>query len=345
MSPPRRGVKPARPLAAVALAALLLWGGPAAAQGFDMAKGGGDTQIQVYADNGIEWAQDASRVIARGNAKAVRGNMTVTADTLTAYYRQGPSGNEIWRIDADGNVTISNPNDTATGDKATYDLDKAIFVLRGKPARLDTPTAIFTAEDSLEYWELDHMAVLRGHGIAIQKDKKLEADVLTAHFKDKDKANAAGGAAPARAAPTPVATAPAGGPGRRPGAGNEHGGGMDLERADAYGHVVLTTVQEMVTGDRGDYNMETGIATVSGSVKITRQGNELDGGYAHVDLNTGISKLFGAAPGGGGDQRARGVFVPERKDGERQQSVFHGTVPQGQGEAAPAGNVSGAGSP
>ncbi len=350
----------ARVLAASLVAALLLWCGPAAAQGFDMAKGGGDTQIQVYADNGIEWVQGANRVIARGNAKAIRGTMTVTADTLTAYYRQGPSGNEIWRIDADGHVTISNPNDTATGDQATYDLDKAIFVLHGQPARLVTPTASFSADDSLEYWELQHMAVLRGHGVAIQKDKTLEADVLTAHFKDKTDTGKTGASKtgagktgagktgpsrnaaplPVASAPTPVAAPPAGG---RAVPGGGHSGGMDLERADAYGHVALTTAQERVTGDRGDYNMETGIATVSGSVKITRQGNELDGGYAHVDLNTGISKLFGGAPGGGGDQRARGVFVPEHKDAARQQPVFHGSVPQGKAETAPAAGGSGAG--
>jgi len=85
-----------------------------------------------------------------------------------------------------------------------------------------------------------------------------------------------------------------------------------------------------VSGDRGDYNMETGIATVSGSVKITREGNELNGGYAHVDLNTGISKLFGGAPGAAGDQRARGTFVPEKKDkdGGQGQAVFHGSAPR-----------------
>jgi len=308
------------------LALLLALAGvaPAAAQGFDMAKGG-DSEIQVYADNGIEWVSDGNRVIARGNAKAVRGTMTVTADTLTAHYRQGVGGNEIWRIDAEGNVTIANPTDTATGVKATYDLDKAIFVLKGQPAKLVTPTDTFTAEESLEYWELQRMAVLRGHGVAIQKDKQIESDVLTAHFKDKEDPAAKG---KPKSAPAPT---PASGSASRK-AGQDSSGSLELHYADAYGHVKLTTVQEVVTGDRGDYNMETGIATVSGSVKITREGNELDGGYAHVDLNSGISKLFGAAPGATGDHRARGTFVPEKKDkgGDdgQHQSVFHGNAPK-----------------
>ena len=325
-------------LAALLVVALALGAGPAAAQGFDMAKGG-DSQIQVYADNGIEWQQEANRVVAHGNAKAVRGDMTLTADTLTAFYRQGASGNEIYRIDADGNVTITNPTDIATGIKAVYDLDKAVFVLHGEPAKLVTPTAQFTAVDELEYWEFQRMAVLRGHGTAIQKDKKLEADVLTAHFKDKDAAGGKGKTPAVGGNRTKTAAAaPA-----RPGA-DAQGGGLDLQRADAYGHVILTTAQEVVTGDRGDYNMESGIATVTGSVKITRQGNELDGGYAYVDLNTGISKLFGGVPGGSGDQRARGTFVPEKKDVDQRQSVFRGSAPQpnaGAGGAQPPAGGSG----
>jgi len=294
---------------------------PAAAQGFDLAKGG-NSEIQVYADNGIEWVSDAGRVVARGNAKAVRGTMTITADTLTAHYRPGANGNEIWRIDADGNVTIASPTDTATGSKAVYDLDKAIFVLHGQPAKLVTPSDTFTAQEVMEYWEVERMAVLRGHGTAIQIDaqgqqgKKIEADVLTAHFKDHD------AAAKGKTAPPPKPQSASANQG-------QSGGGLDLQYADAFGHVILTTQQELVTGDRGDYNMESGIATVSGSVKITRDGNELNGGYAHVDLNTGISKLFGGAPGGTGDQRARGTFVPEKKDkdGGQGQAVFHGSVP------------------
>lgn len=277
------------------LAALagLLAAGPAAAQGFNLSRNNTE-QIQVYADEGIEWMSEANRVIARGNAKAIRGQVTVNADALTAYYRNGPDGDEIWRLDADGNVTINSARETATGTKATYDLDKAIFVLRGEPARMVTPTETFTATDAIEYWEKDRMAVLRGDGVAVQKDRTLKADVIAARFKDGPK------------------------------------GDLELKRADAYGHVVLITAKEQVTGERGDYNAETGIATVAGSVKITREGNELNGGYAHVNLNTGISKLFGGTPGvKEGDARVRGVFTPEKQqDGDNRRALFKGAGPK-----------------
>ncbi|HLO76953.1 MAG TPA: LptA/OstA family protein [Magnetospirillum sp.] len=303
-----------RPTALALAVAALLAASPAAAQGFNLSRDN-DSQIQVYADDGIEWISEANRVVARGNAKAVRGAVTVTADSLTAYYRQGPGGNEIWRLDADGSVTIATPTETATGTKATYDLDKAIFVLRGQPAKLVTPTDTVTAKDALEYWENERMAVARGDGYASNGEKSIRADVLTARFKDK------GGAPPAGRKGAAKGQAP-------------DRGSLELQRADAYGHVLLTTARERVSGDRGDYNLETGIATVSGSVKLTRDGNELNGGFAHVNLNTGISKLFGAAPGEkGGDTRAHGTFIPDKQEGEKRRAIFQGAGPSSNGAA------------
>jgi len=288
---------------------LLTLAGPAGAQGFQMSKAG-EQQIQVYSDNGIEWHSEDSRVIARGNANAVRGDVTITADVLTAHYRKGAGGDEIWRLDADGNVTILSPKDKATGDKAVYDLDKSVFVLKGAPARLVTPTEAFQATESLEYWELKRMAVLRGDAVATQADKVLKGDVLTAHFKDKK-------TAAKTAAPPP-----------------DKGGGLELQRADAYGHVKLSTPTETITGERGDYNLETGIATVSGSVKIVRDGgNQLEGGWAHVNLKTGISKLFAGTPGEQGDgKRVQGIFIPQKKGekgdgGQGGRAGFSGSVP------------------
>ncbi|CCG42523.1 LptA/OstA family protein [Magnetospirillum molischianum] len=301
MSPALRFV----PILAVTL---LSAAAPAAAQGFGMSQGGGDQQLQVFADNGIEWHSEDLRVIATGNAKATRGTMSVDADKLTAYYRQtGGKGDEIWRLDADGTVTIRSPNDTATGTKAIYDLDKAVFVLKGAPARLVTATDQFQASESLEYWEAKKMAVLRGDAVATRDNRTLRADVITAHFQDKATRTAQKSAS---------------------GTAKGSSDSLDLQRADAYGHVRLTTATETVTGDRGDYDATTEIATVTGSVKITREGgNQLEGGWAYVNLKTGISKLFPAPPGtNGASPRVQGVFTPKKQD-EQGRSGFSGRVP------------------
>ena len=78
-----------------------------------------------------------------------------------------------------------------------------------------------------------------------------------------------------------------------------------VSQVDAFDNVVITTPDEIVRSDRGVYDVETGIAKLTGSVKITRGTNQLNGEYAEVNLNTGVSRLFGR---GGG---VRGIFTPE----------------------------------
>lgn len=273
----------------MALGAWVAATAPAAAQGFSLSQNNNE-QIQVYADQGIEWLSEDTRVIARGNAKAIRGGVTITADTLTAYYRDGKNGNEVWRLDADGGVVIATATETATGYKASYDLDQAVFVLRGHPAKLVTPNETVTADDVIEYWERDRKAVARGNAKAVQKDRTLKADVLSALFEDNAK------------------------------------GSMQMKHADAYGNVVVVTDRDKVLGDRGDYDTASGIATVSGAVKLIRDGNELNGGYAHVNLNSGISKLFGTAPGGSAkDSRVSGSFTPEKKSTDERRAAIRET--------------------
>src|SRR5579884_2732595 len=44
--------------------------------------------VQIQADSGIEWQQNAHLYIARGNAAAIRGPSELHADTLVAHYRE-----------------------------------------------------------------------------------------------------------------------------------------------------------------------------------------------------------------------------------------------------------------
>src|SRR5580704_8491607 len=67
------------------LGVALLPSGPALAQGIDLSHGG---PIDVTARDGIDWMQGQQQVVARGDARAIRGNVTVTADSLIAHYRK-----------------------------------------------------------------------------------------------------------------------------------------------------------------------------------------------------------------------------------------------------------------
>ncbi|MBE7731009.1 hypothetical protein F1542_14855, partial [Komagataeibacter sp. FXV3] len=58
---------------------------PVMAQGLDMSHG---QQINVTAAGGFDWDQNAQTVTAYDRAQAIRGDMTVRADRLVAFYRK-----------------------------------------------------------------------------------------------------------------------------------------------------------------------------------------------------------------------------------------------------------------
>lgn len=269
------GLPTMRPLllATLVAAALAVAAVPVSAQ---LLQGTGDGQVPVTveADQGIEWIRDTKTYVARGNAKAVRGDTTVTADTLSAQYREKPDGTtEIFQLHADGNVVITTPKERAVGDTAVYDLDKANVVLTGRNLQFRSGVDTITARDSLEYWQKQQVAVARGNATALRANanQEIRSDVLVARFKENQK------------------------------------GETVLTLVEADGNVVITTPQEVARGREGVYNPVKGTATLNGDVRITRGKNQLNGERALVDLNTGISRLL---PAGKGSERVKGLFIP-----------------------------------
>ena len=157
-------------------------------------------------------------------------------------------------------------------------MDQQILVLKGKKVRLEAGPDVLTATRQIEYWEARQMAVARGDALAIREGRKLWGEVLAAYFKPDDK------------------------------------GDNKIYRVDAFDDVRIKTATDTATGDRGVYNVETGIATLTGSVKLTRDKNVLNGCRAEVDLNSGISNLY-SCPKGSGGGRVTGVLTPKNKSG------------------------------
>jgi lipopolysaccharide export system protein LptA len=279
---------------------------PAPAQQLDLTRGG---PIDITARDGIEWRQMEQQVIARGDAKAIRGNVTVTAARLTAWYRKKKSsdgvapapqptaglagdtatdGSEIYRLQAEGNVHIFTQTDQAQGDRATYDLDQAVMVMTGHDLRLTTPNNVITARDDLEYWPQKHMAVARGDAVVVTSDaKRLGADTLVAYTTPND--------------PVEPAAAGAG----RPRSDDPLGASGKLEKVEAFGHVSVRTQTDTVTGERGVYVPESGIARLAGNVQINRGQNQLNGAAADVNMKTGVATLVSSR-----SDRVHGLVVP-----------------------------------
>jgi lipopolysaccharide export system protein LptA len=251
---------------------------PAAAQGLSTLQSG-EGPLEITADQGIEWRRNQKLYIARGNARAARGSLELYADALTAHYRDtAKGGTEVYRIDADGHVRIVSPGEKVMADHGVYNLDRAMVWLRGRDLRLETERDLVRARDSLEYWERQRVAVARGDAVAVRGDKEIRADVLTAYFRPNAE------------------------------------GRLEMSTVKADGNVRISTPTEFARGAGGVYYVKEQLATLTGAVKITRGESQLNGEYAEVDLESGVSRLLGAAPGQPGDTRVRGLLVPESLD-------------------------------
>lgn len=262
-------------IASLIVAAAFSFAGRAAAQSLNFAVGGSDGPIEITSDNGIEWKQDSLTFIARGNARATRGKVSIYANSLRAYYRElKGGGTDIWRIDAKGKVRITSPGETVSGETGIYDVDNAILVVKGKKVRFTTNDDRVTANRQLEYWDHKKMAVARGNASAVRGNKRIRADVLAAYFH------------------------------------RGKNGKTTVYRIEAFGNVRIATKKGKVHSDKGIYNVESGIATLTGSVTITQGSSRISGCSAKVNLNNGISKIFSCGPTGSGGTRVRGTIRP-----------------------------------
>lgn len=269
--------------------AAMLFTAPAWAQSLSFSSKDPDQPIDVTAEQGIEWRQNEKLFIARGNAKATQGDVSVTADELTAHYRTTPGGGtEVFRVDALGNVKMVSAEETATGGAAIYDFDKSVLVMEGDSIVLTTAKGSVTAHRAIQYWANERVAVAEGNAEARDEERRLQADRITAYFKE----------------------APGGG------AKKNTPGGNELRLVQGEGNVRMTTAKEVIRGQRGEYNLETGVAKLDGSVNITKENNQLSGAFAVVDTKAGTSRLFGSAreagvSGPADDSRVKALLAPK----------------------------------
>jgi lipopolysaccharide export system protein LptA len=292
----RAGLLTAASLAVVAAATL-----PARSQSLPV-PGKRGAPVHIEAEKGIEWRQKSKVYVARGNAVVKRGDITVRAETLTAYYRTkkekkgdgngagagdtpkakptgfagaiAGGGADVYKVTAEGNVRIVQADKNIAGDYGVYNLDSGIFRLTGKHVSMETAKEKITANRKIEYRTKQKIAIVEGNAIAHKDDKKVRADRFTAFFA------------------------------------NGKDGKLEIQRVIAEGNVVITTPTEVATADRGIYNHKSGIAQLIGSVKLTRGDNQLNGDRAEVNLKTGVSRLLASSGRKGSDGRVRVLVVP-----------------------------------
>jgi len=240
--------------------------------------------IEITAEQVLEWHRNEQQYIARGDAKIKQGTMTIQADIITADYREEKgSGLDIYRLTASGNVIIDSQGNVGRGDKLVYDVAKGVATLTGDDVELASQDQVIKAKESFEYWTAQGRLNAIGNVIVIRKKDTIKADRMSAIFE---------------------------------------GGGSDgkrrLKNMEAIDNVVITTEEEILSGNKATYEAASDIALIIGNVEIARGPNVLNGERAEVNLKTNISKLYGQT--GGEDAkssspskpgRVRGVFYPE----------------------------------
>jgi lipopolysaccharide export system protein LptA len=102
---------------------------------------------------------------------------------------------------------------------------------------------------------------------------------------------------------------------------NGAGNGVEVDRIDASGNVVVTKGNETARGNVAIYDLNSRLITMIGNVTLIQGANRLTGGRLVIDLTSGRATVdgrsSGGAPGvsGGSGGRVSGTFtVPQRKN-------------------------------
>ena len=88
--------------------------------------------VEITSD-AMEWLNEQRIAIARGNADAIQGRYHLHAQVLTAYLNEAEGGTlgRIQLIEAEGEVRLTTPEETASGAVGTYDVGRKMVVLEG----------------------------------------------------------------------------------------------------------------------------------------------------------------------------------------------------------------------
>ena len=165
-----------------------------------------------------------------------------------------------------------------------------------RTSSIDTSQPIeITAQDSLEWADVERVATFRGEVKAVQGTMTLYADTLKVHVAQP-------GAKGAKQAPPQAGQSE-----------GQQGGGLadaagEISKIEADGHVQIITPNESARGDVGVYDVNKGMITLTGAVKLTQGRSQLEGERLVLDLNKGRSTLESGRKG-----PVRGLFVPEKK--------------------------------
>jgi lipopolysaccharide export system protein LptA len=121
---------------------------------------------------------------------------------------------------------------------------------------------------SLEVREKEKVATFSGDVHVLQGDTVMRCKILLVYYEG----SASKGAGPKTVQPGPD-------------------GSSQIRRMEAHGNLVITQRDQIVTGDRGDFDTRNNTATLSGNVVVTKGQDVMRGERLVVNLTEGVFKM------------------------------------------------------
>jgi lipopolysaccharide assembly outer membrane protein LptD (OstA) len=136
--------------------------------------------IELSADNGLEWNQKDRKITLSENARAKSKDYDLAADSIEAMYR---GDKKIYKIFALGSVRVKSAAETITADRMAYDLDSETINLSsdGTPTRMKTKDSEIIAKGEVAYYKSRSFATASEAEI-VHEGKRLLADDIRIDF-------------------------------------------------------------------------------------------------------------------------------------------------------------------
>ncbi len=149
----------------------------------------------------------------------------------------------------------------------------------GKSFGTDQPLEI--TADALEVQQATQLAIFQGRVLVVQGEMRLKSDKLVVYYSNSENKTSDD---------TP-----------------------SIRKIDATGNVFLSSPRETAKGQRGIYDIENKMITLTGDVTLTQGQSILKGQNMTLNLETGLSRIEGGVSSGDTGGRVRGLFVPQKK--------------------------------
>jgi lipopolysaccharide transport protein LptA len=231
--------------------------------------------VQVSADR-LEVLNHQQRAVYSGHAKVVRDTTTLTCDSLVVEYGKNRT---ITRIMARGNVIATDQDRWGRGDEADYDPETGVLVLRGDPqARQGTR---HVRGNVVTFTTGTDRIVIEGAKTAVEDEKGFVRDAGTSPslatitidadrlVLDDQRSQAVwSGHVVAKRGDTTVLT---------PQLTAFYNPSGTITKVQARGGVEASEKDRWAKGQRGDYDLATGVLVVTGQPQARQGKNRMKG--------------------------------------------------------------------